>query len=504
VVPHGVYEGFQVNPDGSVSPGMLITPEGIRIEETEPFSVPQPLADPDNPRIDLVVCQHEYEKTVPAPPAQFTTVPGTSDPIPQPPDLPDHAVLLASCRMEAGADEWTDIQQLGYPVRVYNAVPQTDHTWKIVLGARGATLELFDPNAGVVAAFIAAPGTYADGDTVNWGAPVLEYNAEGILQVLGVQANLDQEIADRIAAVQAVQDALGDHIIGPGPAHPATKLVIFDTGNRYTGETVEEALQEIAGAGRTTETVKGNADDTQAHIDDPASAHTASAIRVLDPGGRYSAGEAESALQEIAGDGRTTETVKANADDIAALDASKLDKAGGTVDGQLNLQGPVIFNAAEVENVKFDDYVEFRRWIQPCQGNSANWQNAGNTWMSPGGGPAQFYLPIPGIVGAELVSVDLGFANIGGSDASVSIQFQGQNIAGGIIMPTSFGSAGGTVPHGGNAVFNLLAVDPAPPHDPEPFVFGDQWWLMVEVETSDQWVLFSGAKCNMRRKRVAV
>jgi len=37
VVPPGVYEGFQVNPDGSVSPGMLITPEGIRIEETEPF-----------------------------------------------------------------------------------------------------------------------------------------------------------------------------------------------------------------------------------------------------------------------------------------------------------------------------------------------------------------------------------------------------------------------------------------------------------------------------------
>ena len=247
-----------------------------------------------------------------------------------------------------------------------------------------------------------------------------------------------------------------------------------------------------------------NADDIQAHIDDPASAHTASAIRVLDPGGRYSAGDAESALQEIAGDGRTTETVKANADDIAALEAGKLDKAGGTVAGQLNLQGPVIFNAAEVENVKFDDYVEFTRWIQPCQGNSADWQNAGNSWMSPGSGPAQIYLPIPGIVGAELVSVDLGFANIGGSDATISIQFQGQNIAGGIVMPTSFGSAGGTVPHGGNGVFNLVAVDPAPPHDPAPYVFGDQWWLMIEVETSDQWVLFSGAKCILQRVKVAM
>ena len=28
--------------------------------------------------------------------------------------------------------------------------------------------------------------------------------------------------------------------------------------------------------------------------------------------------------------------------------------------------------------------------------------------------------------------------------------------------------------------------------------------LMVKVETSDQWVLFSGAKCNYRRVKVAV
>jgi len=504
VVPPGVYEGFHVAADGSVSPGMLITPEGIRVEETEPISAPQPVADPVNPRIDLVVCVHEYEKTVPAPPALFTTVPGTPAAAPEPPDLPDHAVLLASCRMEAGAGEWTDIQQLGYPVRVYNAVLQPDHTWKIILGARGATLELFDPNAGVVAAFVAAPGTYEDGDTITWGAPVLEYSADGILQVLGVQANLDQETADRIAADLALEEALGNHVLASENAHPAGAIPIADAGNRFAGSNVEEALQEIAGAGRTDETVKDNADDIQAHIDDPVAAHTASAIRVTDPGNRYAAGEAEAALQEIAGEGRTTETVKVNADDIAALDAGKLDKAGGTVEGQLNLQGPVIFNAAEVENVKFDSYVEFVRWLMPCSPNSANWQNAGNSWMSPGGGPAQLYLPIPGIVGAELVSVDLGFANIGGSDATVSIQFQGQNIAGGIVMPTEFGSGGGTVPHGGNAVFNLLAVDPAPPHDPEPYAFGLQWWLMVEVETSDQWVLFSGAKCNLRRKRVAV
>jgi len=59
VFPPGVYEGFVVSSDAQVSPGVLITPEGIRISEDAPFSVPQPVSDPVNPRIDLVVCTHE-------------------------------------------------------------------------------------------------------------------------------------------------------------------------------------------------------------------------------------------------------------------------------------------------------------------------------------------------------------------------------------------------------------------------------------------------------------
>lgn len=63
---------------------------------------------------------------------------------------------------------------------------------------------------------------------------------------------------------------------------------------------------------------------------------------------------------------------------------------------------------------------------------------------------------------------------------------------------------GGTVPHSGNAVSNLLAVDVAPPHEVRPYAFGLSWWLQIEIETSDQWNLFSGAEYNTRRKRVAV
>jgi hypothetical protein len=40
---------------------------------------------------------------------------------------------------------------------------------------------------------------------------------------------------------------------------PADTVTVADTAGRYTGENVEVCLAEIAGADRTTETVKGNA-----------------------------------------------------------------------------------------------------------------------------------------------------------------------------------------------------------------------------------------------------
>ncbi len=57
------------------------------------------------------------------------------------------------------------------------------------------------------------------------------------------------------------------------------------------------------------------------HIGDTADAHDASAISILDSAERFTATEVEAALAELAGSGRTTETVKANAAAIAAVKA---------------------------------------------------------------------------------------------------------------------------------------------------------------------------------------
>ena len=97
----------------------------------------------------------------------------------------------------------------------------------------------------------------------------------------------------------------------------ASTVTVADTANRYTGTNVETCLAEIAGASRTTETVKGNNTLITDHIADTADAHDASAISVLDTANRYTATDVEAALAEIAGAGRTTETVKDNATNIA-------------------------------------------------------------------------------------------------------------------------------------------------------------------------------------------
>ncbi len=390
VMPPGVCQGFHVRSDGSVSPGVLVTAEGIRIEETEDVSVPQPLADPDHPRIDLVVCQHEYEKTVPAPPAVFTTVPGTPGEDPQPPDLPEHAVLLATCRMDAGAAEWTDIQQSGPPVRVYNAVQQLDRSWKIVHGERGALLEQFDVNLGYVIIFVVAPGTHADGETIDWGSPVLLYGADGIQQVEDVKAKLNQEISDRQA---------GD----------------------------------------------------------------------------------------------------------SALNSAKLDKAGGTITGDLEVQGKLTLDADDVADVCFDDWVSFVHWVQGCEGNSQDWTNLGFAWKSVADAMGTtLYVPIRGIVGAELISVDVGLHNVGAVSTNVILGFSTSDLANYIGGSIDFGEVTIGVNGSESVVRNLVLVDPTPPHDPVPFSFDLSRPLWLRVKTGGANILFTGARLNYRRKRVAV
>ncbi len=223
IIPAGVYEGFTIQTNGTIEPGILFTADGVRIEEDEAIDLSVPSGDPIHSRKDLIVCQHQYEQAIPAPEAQYVIIQGTPAVDPDYPDLPEHSILLAYGTMPQGGLEYAEVIQVGPPV---GSVPE--------LAGYGRTNETVKENA--------------------------------------------------------------------------------------------EAIANLAGAGRTNETVKANSDAITGHIGQANGAHNASAIALVDSEERYTAENVEVALTEIAGEGRNTQTVKANADAISDLSSGKEDK----------------------------------------------------------------------------------------------------------------------------------------------------------------------------------
>jgi len=98
---------------------------------------------------------------------------------------------------------------------------------------------------------------------------------------------------------------------------------------------VGKVYETCAGGGELTckvilEPVSAVGADITAHLGDTADAHDASAISVLDSANRFTGTDVEAALAELAGASRTTETVKGNAADIALLKDKYTIKWDGT------------------------------------------------------------------------------------------------------------------------------------------------------------------------------
>lgn len=66
------------------------------------------------------------------------------------------------------------------------------------------------------------------------------------------------KLGNKRKALNTVAQAIDDNV------EAASAVTVADTEGRYTGTDVEACLAEIAGSGRTTETIIGNADDIDA------------------------------------------------------------------------------------------------------------------------------------------------------------------------------------------------------------------------------------------------
>ena len=144
------------------------------------------------------------------------------------------------------------------------------------------------------------------------------------------------------------------------------------------------------------------------------------------------------------------------------------------------------------------------RWVQPCEGNSAGWDNLGYAWKSADG-LATLYVPIHAIVGAELVSVDVGVTSAATGALNVYFGFTTADYAASIVTGrVEFGGVMVEVAAGETRVTNVPLLDPDAPHDPLPFAFDGSRTLWLRIKAQDAHILFNGAKLNYRRKRVVV
>ena len=109
-----------------------------------------------------------------------------------------------------------------------------------------------------------------------------------------------------------------------------------------------------------------------------------------------------------------------------------------------------------------------------------------------------------GIIGAELVSVDVGLYNVGAVSTNVILGFSTSDLANYIGGSIDFGEVTIGVNGSESVIRNLVLVDPAPPHEDQPFAFDTSRPAWLRVKTGGANILFTGARLNYRRKRVAV
>lgn len=182
LIPPGVYRGFHVAADGALSAGVLLTAEGIRIEEDAEQALVLTEGHATLARYDLVVCRHEYEKTVPAPAATFEVIVGVASAAPELPALPAFCTLLAVCQMDAIGTAWASVTMASRFERGINCY-KDGADWKVTNGDMAAILFAVYPQSdygGGIELYIVAAGTYADDAVISWGSAAAKFKEEGL------------------------------------------------------------------------------------------------------------------------------------------------------------------------------------------------------------------------------------------------------------------------------------------------------------------------------------
>ena len=224
------------------------------------------------------------------------------------------------------------------------------------------------------------------------GSLITATDVEGALQEIAQSAGS----VDLSAHVNA-NGSGGSSIPPTNKVHNAAAIAIADANSRITATDVENSIQELAGSGRTSETIKGNADNLTSHKNANGSGgsstpptnkvHNAAAIAIADAGGLITATDVEGALQEIAqsagsvdlsahvnangsGGSSTPPTNKVhNAAAIAIADANSRITATD-VEGALQEKSLEIVKAFHSFDMADDDFPVRQCWLRNSQADN--------------------------------------------------------------------------------------------------------------------------------------
>lgn len=142
---------------------------------------------------------------------------------------------------------------------------------------------------------------FADGAPVYWDADNARCTTDDTKILIGTALGAAAYAATTmdVCVTPGLSSDISAHLSDTSDAHDASAISIADAGSRITATEVEAALQELAGSGRTSETIKGNATSIANHLADNSDAHAASAVSVVAIAHQTACADVQAALADL-------------------------------------------------------------------------------------------------------------------------------------------------------------------------------------------------------------
>lgn len=249
----GVLYGFSLTSNGAMlRPGALITTGGIKIEDDSSVALYHgtnysetgiPEGDLTYPRYDLIVCHYRYAKSEEENNAQFRIITGTPSSDPQMPVIPDDCTLVARAYMEPNATGYSGIEYALAECLIN--CEKNQHSYNIISGDLAALRIVSDVANGDLSYMVYPPSGLSDGSEIDWdeSTPII-FDHEGLqaLKELAGAGRTDETVKEIADSILNLLDDFTDHNDDTAP-HDASAVALSVSG--LNSNNLEDGLEEV-------------------------------------------------------------------------------------------------------------------------------------------------------------------------------------------------------------------------------------------------------------------